>query len=104
MDVPIIKRPVGRPRLTKEEREQRYELYREKNKETQRVLRETNPAICREYRKKYYLQNNEKFKNKYLEMKNIYTLYMEGKLAIKPNDNLQVVNDVAYFSSLQTSQ
>ena len=104
MDVPIIKRPVGRPRLTKQEREQRYELYREKNKETQRVLRETNPAICREYRKKYYLQNNEKFKNKYLEMKNIYTLYMEGKLAIKPNDNLQVVNDVVYLSSLQTLQ
>jgi hypothetical protein len=78
--IPVIKRPVGRPRLSPEERERRLEKYREQNKQTQRLLRERNPELCSEYRKKYYMEHSAQVKEKLNEMKTVYTLWKEGKL------------------------
>lgn len=81
-NIAIVKRPVGRPRLSQEEKLARLEKYREQNKETQRLLREKNPDLCREYRKKYYMEHNTQVKEKLNEMKTIYAMWKEGKLIL----------------------
>ena len=73
-------KPVGRPRISLEDKMKRLEDIRIKNKETQRILRETNPAKCREYRVRYYHKHKEDKLKLKTEMTNIYNLYKEGKL------------------------
>jgi response regulator RpfG family c-di-GMP phosphodiesterase len=77
--ITVIKNPVGRPRLSDEEKKERLEKYREKNRITQENLRKNNPEICREYRKKYYNQHQQELRAQYAEMKTVYALFKEGR-------------------------
>jgi hypothetical protein len=81
MEQEIVKSSrAGRPRISDEEKLKRLEEVREKNKQTQKILRETNPEKCREYRVRFYHKHkDEKLKLK-TEMINIYNLYKQGKL------------------------
>lgn len=80
--ITIIKRPVGRPRLSQEEKLQRLEKYREQNRITQQNLRREHPELCRQYRKKYYMEHNTEVKEKLSAMKTIFQMWKEGKLIL----------------------